>query len=900
MQSRLFFCFFWISFFPFSQEAEFRSDSLFPEKIFLQLSSHVWATDQTLWFNAVVVNGRDHRPTEGSGLLYVDLIDPNGNIVAHKLVRLSQGTGYGSFDSYDDQTVGRHLIRAYTQWNGNFGEGFMFKTYVERVSSNPEIGKSLIDSLLVTEKPSGKVVLSGTLEKRGFDEVLDAKIPLFLHWKDGQDSLLLKHKNKKASRFQYEIPSKINWVTLSNGVRSETVVLNPNALDLQFFPESGKLVHGFKNQIAFKAVGIDGKGKIVEGTIFDNDNNHIADFKSNSLGMGSFTLYADSLKSYHARVDFPADPSGADVFPLPEVVRTGHILSVSRSTEKVWVRVASNTLKDNIAIKVSCRGTDYFLIEGPLQNGFLTKDLRSDQLPMGILVFTLLNENGQPLAERLFFNENDSARLELALTTDKASYGRRKATNLKVQVKNLLSKKEKVKVFAMAIHQDHWPKDEVNTLQSYFLMDSELKGNVENPGYYFNAQNENRLKDIDALLLTQGWRDYKYPIVRSSSQYYTAQKGLEMSGWVKYPDKKKKDGRLISLATFGKNPALYQTAIDSLGRFRFLLNNNYGAPIKALLSIAESSEKSKIDIFLERHQTPKVVYQRKPVVKKPDKVLKAIIYAQKERVRIDGIFDSLYGVTQLDEVVVSENRLTPEKAKFYKLYGDADVIISGEEIREKEKDWSYGLYSILLFNYGDQIEIERFPDGFMLAHVRAGSREATLIMVDGKLIPKEQYEFVPSMSPDVVESIELIKYAKFFKRRYLTVFPDADLFEIPDLGHIISIHTKGKVGVHGAKRATPGTLTTFIEQLSPIKEFYAPKYDTSDTADRNKPDLRSLVHWTPFFDLDASRTATLQFYNGDVLGAYVIIVEAISENGLMGYAEKSYEVRDEASQGLKR
>ena len=196
-----------------------------------------------------------------------------------------------------------------------------------------------------------------------------------------------------------------------------------------------------------------------------------------------------------------------------------------------------------------------------------------------------------------------------------------------------------------------------------------------------------------------------------------------------------------------------------------------------------------------------------------------------------------------------------------------------------------------MFNYGDQVHIERFSDGFMLAHIKGGRGEPTLLVVDGKLLTKEEYEFVPHMPSGIVEDVELIKYANFFKKQYLTVFPETDPLEAPSLGHIISIYTKGRVGIHGTGRTTPGSLQTTIDLFAPTKEFYSPKYD--QTIPNEKPDLRSLIHWAPILSIDKSAASAVSFYNGDITGDYKIIVETISEDGRIGYQEKNYSVGEE-------
>ncbi len=364
-------------------------------------------------------------------------------------------------------------------------------------------------------------------------------------------------------------------------------------------------------------------------------------------------------------------------------------------------------------------------------------------------------------------------------------------------------------------------------------------------------------------------------------------------------DKEPVQGIEMTMATFGENISYYSHKVDSMGRFHFLLDDSYGPQMRILLNAKKpdgTKKKSNYNLSLDRFRAPEVDYKPKPSIRQLDPVDLEVLASKERRDETAAVFDSLYGVTQLEEVVVEDYRLRPERKEAYQEYGEPDVVIKSDDIRQKEKKWSYGLYSILLFNYPDQIPIERFPDGFMLAHIKAGnpSRETTLLMVDGRLLTKGEYEAIPHMPPGIVEDIELVKYARFFGKHYLTVFPETHPLDAPTVGHIISVYTKGRVGIYATDRPAPGTLDTTIDVFSPVKEFYAPRYDRPVLPDSQKTDLRSLVHWAPSLSTDENGKASSSFYNGDITGDYLIIVEAISEDGRIGHEEKIYCVGDES------
>ena len=81
-----------------------------------------------------------------------------------------------------------------------------------------------------------------------------------------------------------------------------------------------------------------------------------------------------------------------------------------------------------------------------------------------------------------------------------------------------------------------------------------------------------------------------------------------------------------------------------------------------------------------------------------------------------------------------------------------------------------------------------------------------------------------------------------------------------------------------------------IPVFSAPREFYAPKYENMKPEDLHKPDLRALIHWEPELRTDSLGKSSVSFYNADNVGKMVMVVEAITKNGEMGYRELEYEI----------
>src|SRR5690606_13824856 len=101
--------------------------------------------------------------------------------------------------------------------------------------------------------------------------------------------------------------------------------------------------------------------------------------------------------------------------------------------------------------------------------------------------FTLMDKHMQPLAERLFFNQRPETRLHIDVSTDRAEYRKRNKADLSIQVTGSDGKAVDANVSVLVMNRDHIGNARAlrENLLSRLLLSSELRGNIEEPGYYF-------------------------------------------------------------------------------------------------------------------------------------------------------------------------------------------------------------------------------------------------------------------------------------------------------------------------------------------------------------------------------------------------------------------------------
>lgn len=882
----------------FASRAQSEGVFYFPaiaEKIYLQLDNKAYTTSQTIWFKAVVAEAAQHIPSKLSGVLYVELIAPDQRTVDKKLIRIINGTGDGSFELNPEYADGTYMIRAYTEWNKNFGSEFFFKEYVQIFSSSGNPGKNPVREVTVIEEQNKQRYIKAVFDPLMIDSSHTKDLKLFLYLDEKKDSISIRKSSTGIYSLEYPVPDGCQFVTFqletkNNLSYSRSIILEKDYVDLQFFPEGGEMVNGIPCLLGFKALDSVGKGKSVSGEIINNKQEVIAIFKSNRLGMGTVRLpFPDSAERYMARIT-SGNSTIKKLYALPRAVAKGNAIAVAKSGDKIWLKVSSSyLLSDSLSVLAACRGIVYFNVKGRMKEGNLDFGLPAASLPEGVIAFTIVDDSLNPMAERLYFNERPDTRLSLSLSADKETYQQREQTQLEIMVRDSEGKavNANMSVLVMNVDQHATEQEQRSNILSYMLVSSDLKGRIEDPGFYF-GNDPHRAEALNALLLTQGWRKYNYTRLTGNitiqPEYTLTVSGSVTGGLF---NTKQKKGTSLTMMTFGKPPSVDVQVSDSLGRFSFPVNDQYQGSVNVVIQTSnKSGAKKDYTINLDKKTVPEIEFDHVRSVESPDSTVQAYVQQSISNKKIlDAYIARTEGVT-LGEVIVKSRVLTPERKKMIDKYGEPKRIIDGDDIRSKEAKWSYGLYSVLLFNFPDKIRIVRMRDGTLYA--RCLNSEVTLVVIDGIPVQEYDYQLIPAIPPSEVKSFEVIEYAKNFSQLFCEVFP-RNCADPPVWGNVIAIYTYGRNGIFGANRA-PGITKAAIPVFSAPKEFYSPKYDQLKKEDWLKPDLRTLIHWQPQVDADSTGRAKVSFYNADLTGKTQVIVEAISSGGEIGYQQLFFNV----------
>ena len=356
-----------------------------------------------------------------------------------------------------------------------------------------------------------------------------------------------------------EIPDEIKYVK--------------DRIELSFFPEGGSLVDNVISLVAFKAVNGLGKGCDVSGEIYCSTGELITTFKSTHLGMGSFYLRPVPGLSYYSVVK---DSNGTEIrSEIPKSFMTGVTLSASINGNNellITTRTNPQTLAlvqdHDLLLSFSARKVTLKTISFKIRSYNNTFILPVDDLPDGIVMMTLSTPEELPLSERLIYIQRDTD-FRVNIEPDKPVYKQRDSVELMISFTNGSVTPQEAYLSLSAVEKSFTDNTSPypSTISSWFLLESDVRGPIEEPSYYFDPTNHDRIRDLDLLLLTQGWRDFEWKYNKTK---YPPEIGFTVSGRLRREIVNKPlEASMVNIGIFENKSSLVTTIpVDSSGRFR--------------------------------------------------------------------------------------------------------------------------------------------------------------------------------------------------------------------------------------------------------------------------------------------------------------------------------------------
>ena len=907
------------------------------EKLYLQFDKPYYAINDTIWFKAYLLNNF-LLPSTKSGVLNIDIANDSNKIVKQYRIPVQSGLAWGNI-GIDEKTFtpGNYTLRAYTNWMRNFGDdAFYYKPFI--ITGIDE--KQLLVNATFASVPGD--ILASRLQLRTPDNLPFAARPVIVKvlnngkylfnqkMTTGVDGVL----DVKASL----MPKVIKPVVVIENEKKEQqvvvpIILNrPENVDVQFLPEGGNLVAGLPALIGIKAVGEDGHGVDISGTISNKAGAKVASFRTTYNGMGSFNLDVKPGEKYTAAVRWPGGATRE--IALPEVSDAGTTLHLQndQASDSLEVTLGSksvtNTSGENYFLLGTSRGIVCYAAVVNLETGaLLNRKIAKSLFPTGIAGFTLMTTGHQPVNERqVFIDHNDE--LDVQIAFNMPVYHLQDSVGLKLKVTDGSENPVRGN-FSISVTDDTQVKtggrnDE--NIMSRMLLTGDLKGFVETPGYYLAKTPEAR-QALDNLLLTQGWINFDWSDISSPSKLkFQPEYSFKVTGTVtNFMNKPVKASNIMLLST--KPTLLMDTVTDAEGRFTFDHIPRIDTPVFNLRVLNKDGKTFNVNIKPDETIVP--------LFKRPIELLTQPWYVNSDSTVLNYAKNSVVrqmqqefaGSGHLLKVVNITAKQIIKGSQNLNGSGNADFVMDEKDLeRDGKKTWLQ-LLQEKLKGFGEGgfndmgSSLNALRERYLSAYVTDIQNSTEWYFVKGKpikliidgisftksiivnrIIVNDCFfqirDYLMSHSAEDIKGIEVMnstKYANYYFSRYepsyftgpLTSDASKDGVSIgPSDVAFVEITTRSGNGP-GIDN-TPGIYLFKPMPFSYPKQFYKPKYTAKDTTSRQ--DLRSTIDWEPNITTNTNGEANIWFYTADKPSTYTVTIEGTDMNGHFGYVQGKIKV----------
>lgn len=613
-------------------------------------------------------------------------------------------------------------------------------------------------------------------------------------------------------------------------VRDDSIQKRTATHRFNLFPEGGNLIYGVNSVVAFKATYGNGYPEEVSGKVLEDDR-EIAEIQCLHDGMGQFSVTPQQGKKYKVAL------SDGRTIPFPKIESNGLALKLVRNNPNglAFLVFAPDSTAHPFKIVAKQNGMLCSEAEGTVRGQQFVR-LPKTLFPIqGIAEITLF-EGDRPVSERLVY-VNPDARLNITATTNDERYFCRDTGTVRLQVTDSAGRPIQAELTVSIFDKAYLYQPGHENILSHCYLSEQIRGNIFNPTYYFDTQNDDRLQALDLLLLTQGWRRYVWDSEPTPSRPLLTD---GVSGML--TGKRDVGSKTQVVNAFSPQGDTCTILTDSSGRFE----------IDPQLMVKMPGR-----IYLKPFLTDR--YKAKLFFASPFDTINAYRLDRPRYLSQNHIFETDNGeqiVYSDDKVILLEDVVV--KAKRRSVYHDkvTGFLDSLANVDGMGPEWV--CFHVNQNDFTDTLFIlnDYYPD--FTAHPLNRHCDNDI----GKPIPGETYTvlkvhtYIDGVGREggVYYNMMQIVYPK-------RTYTDEQLLKM-----------------YGLSRA---------QGYNPKREFYEP-----DSFDRSSPspDPRNLLQWRPAVLTNENGVAEIPFTTSDVNTEFIGIVEAIDGTGQMGCQTFSFRV----------
>lgn len=541
------------------------------EKVYLHLDNNSYLEGDTLRYKAYVVRASTLRPTTLSRVLYVELLNADGQTASRQILHIdSLGQADGAIPLINGIKAGYYEVRGYTREMTNWGPSACF---------------SRIVPVFTGANPQRK------LDRTQLQAVEDLTLPE---------------------------PEPHGRVTV--GTPRPYVMEDAGRRQLTFYPEGGWRVKGLPQRIAYKVT--DGRGRPVTDTltVYGSGGELLTQVTPDYEGMGAFVLPAGAGDAYALLTgDGMGRRTRDNRYPLPQP--EGCVaLEVGATHDELTIDVTAN---DSLVRTGALLGVAVTHRELPCYFDTLTAPretvelaLPTRQLRTGVNRVVVYDLSGRTLASRLVWittPDTVQRRVEVTLEQNELTYAPFSPAVMRLRLTRPDGSPVQT-TLSLAVRDKGsnitGPAD--GGVAADLLLASELRGYIARPDLYFVRDDAAHRHMLDLLLMVQGWEAQRWETmcgVDSFSIHQPIEERLILRG--RLVSDKRKPQPLAGWHVDFKAYSLTGGAIDgtartdSAGRFAFASNILYTGDFIGQFTLTDTLGKRRwTRLMLDRWFSP--------------------------------------------------------------------------------------------------------------------------------------------------------------------------------------------------------------------------------------------------------------------------------------------------------
>jgi hypothetical protein len=459
-------------------------------------------------------------------------------------------------------------------------------------------------------------------------------------------------------------------------------------------------------------------------------------------------------------------------------------------------------------------------------------------------VFTSANE---PLAERLVFRKPSTLHTWTVRSGDR--FSTRQAVDVDLNFANASGKAFKADA-SVSVYLADKAGEQPSNIAFYNYLQSELRGQIESPEYYFTGSGAEYEEAVENLLLTHGWRRFEKQAAKVTSAERTsvAQGTQVVRVKLTHPSTGAAGpGIMCYLSVPSRRLQFYTSVTDEQGIANFYVKNLYGRNELIIQTDPRKDSAYKFELL-----------DPLPLQSQPDttkrKYTSEASFTIADAYRRTAQIQNSFLADKISQGILEPIDSTPFFLRPVKTYL-TDEFTRFQTMEEVLREY---VVEVVVRRREGQLQLE------IVNGLRKEFLPNPLLMIDG--VPLFGSDKILRYDPLKIQKIDVVNTRYFYGPSLFPGIVNFTSYEgnLPDF------------------ELNPFALVVDYNGIEYQRQFYQPQYETADQVNSRVPDFRNVLTWEPNLTTNEEGKAKLKFYTSDQPGTYRVDVQGIAEDGSVG------------------